>query len=273
MKEMTLRELQLFSLEILKDVHHFCIENGIDYSMVDGSLIGVARHKGFIPWDDDIDIIMRRPDYDRFCKTYRSDRFLLKCKENDPDYLLAFARVYDNKKTSLSTDTPWCQGEAGVSIDVLPADAVADDMASFGRYYDVCRKVWVRSCMARTALSPIDWSSTFPNILKHLAKKVLFLNGILADYYVRKVVSRSKAMRWGESHYWGQLTTMNDRIKGHHRIETFTHTVLCPFEDMEVCVMNGYEEYLSDNYKNYMELPPVEKRVPHSLERTTYYWK
>ena len=67
MREMSLREIQLFSLEIMKDVHSFCINNDIRYSLIGGTLIGAMRNKGFIPWDDDIDICMPRPDYERFC--------------------------------------------------------------------------------------------------------------------------------------------------------------------------------------------------------------
>ena len=68
MKEMSLREVQLGCFEILKDVHVFCVSNNIRYSLAYGTLLGAIRHKGFIPWDDDIDIIMPKPDYDRFCK-------------------------------------------------------------------------------------------------------------------------------------------------------------------------------------------------------------
>ena len=73
MKEMTLREVQLFELDILKDVHEFCMANHINYSLAYGTLIGAIRHKGFIPWDDDRDIVMPRPDHDRFCRTYKSE--------------------------------------------------------------------------------------------------------------------------------------------------------------------------------------------------------
>ena len=63
-RELTLKELQQEGLKILKEVHAFCVENEIQYSVAYGSLLGVIRHKGFIPWDDDIDIIMPRTDYD-----------------------------------------------------------------------------------------------------------------------------------------------------------------------------------------------------------------
>ena len=65
---MTLREVQLFGLDILKDVHDFCTTNNIRYSLGYGTLLGAVRHNGFIPWDDDIDIIMPRPDYEQFCR-------------------------------------------------------------------------------------------------------------------------------------------------------------------------------------------------------------
>ena len=70
MKEMTLRELQLFSLEIMKDVHEFCVKTGIVYSLLDGSLIGAIRHQGFIPWDDDIDINVTRENYEKIKKKF-----------------------------------------------------------------------------------------------------------------------------------------------------------------------------------------------------------
>ena len=140
MKEMSLRELQQFSLEIMKDVHQFCMDNNIVYSLLDGSLIGAIRHKGFIPWDDDIDIVLRRPDYERFCQTYKSDKYKLKCRENNPDCMVPFARVYDDKRTVIKTTAPWCDDEVGIWIDVVPADCVIEDVSEFEKYYSKSRK-------------------------------------------------------------------------------------------------------------------------------------
>ena len=131
MREITLRELQLFSLEIMKDIHKFCENNGIEYSLLDGSLIGAIRHQGFIPWDDDIDIVMRRPDFERFCKTYKSDEYQLKYRGNGQDCMVPFARVYDVKRTVIKTTAPWCLDEVGVWVDVMPADNVIDDVEQF----------------------------------------------------------------------------------------------------------------------------------------------
>lgn len=123
MKEMSLREIQLFSLEILKDVHDFCISNDINYSLAYGTLLGAIRHKGFIPWDDDIDIVMPCPDYERFCKIYRSKKWRLFSPVNNDCYL-NYSRVCDLDKTWVLS-LPWCkESPTGLWIDIFPIDGI-----------------------------------------------------------------------------------------------------------------------------------------------------
>lgn len=71
MKPITTHELRKIQIEILKSIHNYCQENNLRYSLAYGTLLGAVRHKGFIPWDDDIDIMMPRPDYEQFLKGYR----------------------------------------------------------------------------------------------------------------------------------------------------------------------------------------------------------
>ena len=273
MKEMTLRELQLFSLEILKDVHKFCLDNHIPYSVSDGSLIGAVRHKGFIPWDDDIDIIMRRPDFDRFCQIYKSSKFGLKYRELNDGSLVPYARVYDKDKTYVKTINPWCNESVGVCIDVFPVDGVIEDRQAFKGYYKKSRFYFRCNTSARSAPYHFDKNESFAFNLKLLLKKIVFLNGRTTDWFCRKVIKRAKSIEYGKTKYWGNLSSMCDGIMDHHRNETFTDTILMDFEDTQVMVMNGYDEYLKDKYNDYMQLPPVEKRVQHLSKANIFYWK
>ena len=98
-KVLTLKEIQTESLGILKDIHSFCIKHDIKYSVVGGTLLGAVRHQGFIPWDDDIDLMMPREDYERFCRIYCSEQYRLFSCHNDRSCKIAYARVCDMNRT------------------------------------------------------------------------------------------------------------------------------------------------------------------------------
>ena len=101
MKEMTTADIQQVSLDILKDIHSFCQKENIKYSLAYGTLIGAIRHRGFIPWDDDVDIMMPRPDYERFIRTYHSAQGYEILPEGE-ESMIAMARVYDVQRTYVS---------------------------------------------------------------------------------------------------------------------------------------------------------------------------
>ena len=91
MREITdKRELQEIELEIFDAIHAFCEKRGLRYSLYGGTLIGAIRHKGFIPWDDDIDLIMPRPDYEVFCREFKADGFSVHDHRNDTEYVYRF---------------------------------------------------------------------------------------------------------------------------------------------------------------------------------------
>ena len=270
---MTLRELQLFSLEILKDVHQFCVKNGIMYSISDGSLIGAVRHRGFIPWDDDIDIIMRRPDFERFCRTYKSENFKLKYREQDKDCYVPYARVYDINKTWEKTVKPWCNEEVGVCIDVFPVDGVTDNKEEFRKYYKRSRFFFRCNSVSRIVSRPFSKKRSLTSNARLLVRKIVFFNGLLSDWFSIRVIKRAKTIKYGETSHWGNISSMCDGIMDYHRAETFTDVIMMDFEDTKVMVMNGYDEYLRDKYNDYMKLPPVEKRVPHLSKNHSFYWK
>lgn len=272
MREMTLREIQLFSLEILKDVHKFCVENGIRYSLCGGTLLGAVRHKGFIPWDDDIDINMPRPDYDRFCASYKSSRFRI-VAPNNPQSLIAFTRVYDMEETYVDCiSEPWAAFSTGLWIDIFPMDGASDSHTSF-THNAKAAMFWHRVqywCRSSNASLRNHFSFSL------LAKKVLFLPG--SDYnsfLIRLANSKLKKIvlqyRFNATDHWTQLVCPLYARREYHTMNGFNKYERLLFEGGYFCVYSGYKTYLNDIFSDYMELPPLSERKPKQSE-IKFYW-
>lgn len=271
MKELTLKELQSENLKILKDVHGWCAANGVEYSVGYGTLIGAIRHKGFIPWDDDIDIVMPREHYTRFCKEYKSDRYRFESPENSDECYLAFGRVYDDSVTITETMVPWHNGESGVWIDVFPVDFVSDNQAEFMSYKEKLQKMWRKTAWGRQALKGFDFKKSVSFNLKLFIKKLLTINGLSLKCQITRFIEDTRSITKENSGHWSQLACLDGYEW--HRSEDFSSTQLMPFEDTEVMVMNGYDRVLRECYGDYMQLPPEEHRVGHSDGFTKFYWK
>ena len=274
MKELTLKELQGEELKILKDVHNFCVENNLRYSLYGGTQIGAMRHKGFIPWDDDIDIIMPRPDYNRFCKLYSSNNYKLADLNCNKAYMLGFARVYDDRRTIIESTLPWLPQDVGVWIDVFPADGMSADESEVKCIYNKVIKLRQKVLKARGTSAKY---SAFPSILGKLrlfVKKILLLNGKVARFYVKRLDKVMQTFDFETSPYWASLSNVRGfHEKKHHLKSTFQTCELVDFEDMKAFVMNGTDSVLRERYNDYMQLPPESDRIPKGNSYIHYYWK
>ena len=131
MKKMTIEEIHGVNLEILKHIHQYCLQNGYRYNIGWGTLIGAVRHGGFIPWDDDSDIMMPRPDYDRFIKEYEdSSKYRLYAPQRRNSGL-AYARLCEMEDTYFGQVNPWTKENPGVGVDIFPIDSLSDDHDQF----------------------------------------------------------------------------------------------------------------------------------------------
>lgn len=275
MKELTTQEIQQMSLDILEDVHQFCKRNGIKYSLAYGSLIGAIRHKGFIPWDDDIDIFMPRQDYEQFCKSYHSDKYKFIC-ESDPDYYLNFGRVYEYQRTCAKTQLPFAKNyDGGLWIDVFPMDGANNDHDLFIEKMTRLQRCWYLQLRYRNALGPMENVFKAPNLKDFcilttlklfcpLRKKLREVND-----HLRK---EAKEFAFGETSRWSDFCCINVKDNNYHLVEEFDEVMETDFDGHRFYILKGYDNVLRRRYGDYMQLPPEDQRVSrHGHDH--FYWK
>ena len=128
MKELTLDELKQIELETLKMFHAFCVENNIRYYLAYGTLLGAVRYKKFIPWDDDVDLLIPREDYDRLITLFKdNERYRLYSFERNKDYHFPFAKLCDMTTLKVEDFYPNAKVKLGVEIDLFPLDNFNSD--------------------------------------------------------------------------------------------------------------------------------------------------
>lgn len=264
MKEIGLEELKAIQLDILKDVHDFCVKNGINYYLGYGTLIGAIRHNGFIPWDDDIDICMPRTDYAKFMASYNNRKdtpFRFISMESDKRYSLPFGKVFHSgtemRETMYSADV------YGVYIDVFPIDGCDADGHSIKLAMTLHR-------LLNTKKAVIGPQRTFAkNCLLCLGKVVLAFTSTRAILNEFKKLSERNEYDRSDC-----VACLMDTCYGSRELfpkewmlKTEDHT----FEGFYFKVPVMYDAMLKCLYGDYMSLPPEEKRV--STHSFVAYWK
>lgn len=271
--QLTLDEIKRISLDILVDVHEFCSAHDIKYSLAYGTLIGAIRHKGFIPWDDDVDIVMPRQDFERFCKEYNSKYGYQVLSPHSPESLITFGRVYDTRLTICRTTAPWSTFETGVWIDVFPLDGVEDNYKAF--HNRVKSLYFTAKCLAmkRTSLEGFWSTKTLKRKFSWIIKRMLtrwYSFDILKSRYMTEI----QKYDFNSCNFFGQLGCYdNCTIKEHNPIKDFDYCVYVEFEGKKLLAMNGYDNILRRYYGNYMQFPPIEQQHPKITSFLQFYWK
>ncbi len=264
-REMTSSEFRGLMVEMLEDIHSFCKENGLSYHLVSGTLLGAIRHHGFIPWDDDLDIAMPRPDFERFRKEYAHPFFKFISAQNNQDYPLDYAKVHDIRtviEEDKGSDVNW-----GVFIDVFPVDGVSSPQKA----QRMIRRIQIIRHLASnqrvTRFFKLGKNHSFNKNLSILAGKCLHpfvsLNQILR--YEDKIMQKYS---FDESLYSFYLPFIPVVIVNKQDI---AETISVPFETITAEVPKEYDKWLTQLYGDYMTPPPIEKQVSrHGIKA---FWK
>lgn len=261
MRTIYIDELKAISLEILDKVHEFCQENNITYFLSYGTLIGAIRHKGYIPWDDDIDIIMPRPDYDRFLKLFNGkyDHLEVLAPELNLQFYMPYANVCD-KRTILDEGIDSHHGiEMGIKIDIFPIDGVPDDDASFIELTKKINKLrWILGKKKQNIRDTFKYRG-FVSAFKQLICAI-FLIPISYSSVQKKI--RSLAISNNYDHC-KTVDAIVFNLNGDTRVpkRILEDSVLVDFEGKKFRAMKEYDFFLRTIYGDYMQLPPEEKRI------------
>ncbi len=262
-KPLTLPEIHAESLKILQKIMAICEELQIDYHIAYGTLIGVVRHKGFIPWDDDLDIIMLRPDYEKF-KDYCTKNektlhpFKLMGRHNTKGYPFAIARFCDLRYRMVAGKNP--DAGMGMFIDIYPLDGAGSDAQQVIKQVSRKKLFWTNClyCALRDKFEP-----STKGFLRTLVKIPGYFYAKFrgADYFLDKLESLKDLYTLEESRYvtcmiWDWPVRLEEK-------SWYEKTLLMEFEGIQVKVPVGYEQVLKTYYGDYMQLPPEESRVPH----------
>ena len=263
MKEIKIEELRTIQMDILQNVHDFCIKHDIKYTLAYGTLLGAVRHGGYIPWDDDIDIAMLRPEYERFMREYKDDVYRFTECRLDKDVHIGFGKVEDTRTLVIEGGNT---KNLGVSIDVFPIDDLCDTYEDSVKYVKSYKWNWlIRKAKSREL-----------SIVKTWWKKILvcFLKLISLPFSLHELtlkdINRSILHRVPGSKYVGLICDV--AVDAVMERSIWSEYQYLSFEGKKFMAVKNADGYLKCEYGNYMDLPPKEQQIPKH-DFFLIYWK
>lgn len=264
---LTLDEIKKIELEILTAFADFCESHNLKYYLGYGTLLGAVRHKGFIPWDDDIDILMPRPYYNKFLeltgynpiKENLETRMYRSCTHPN---IYPFAKVIDNN-TIVYENGKAKKNITGLWIDIFPLDGYPkDDMEAAQRVFNKYKKL--RNWLDLAVTNPFYIRQ---NLLKKVIKVffVPFVKMYGIKRFCKKIDKNSKIYSWETSEYVSDMT-WGDRPDIFIKKIDLEPAVELDFEGRKFKAPHCYEQHLQVLYGDYMKLPPEEERLPHGFK-------
>lgn len=261
MMDCTLRELQLVELAILKEFDRICKKHNITYYLAYGTLIGAARHKGFIPWDDDIDIMVAYQDYEKLrevCKTEMGEEYYYQSRSGNPQNFIFWDRIGLRNTTSIDLSLKDIKADWGICIDIFPLFLISSDPEE------------QRIQEAKFRKSQI-YNLKYLN--RHLAKEahgMEKLKKLISGYIPDKLNVKAAEKLLHEialdsdhaKEYCFDYSMLNEC--GLYRQEWFSSTTELEFEGMMFPVPAGYDALLHHIYGDYMKIPAEDERINHS---------
>ena len=256
-------EIKAELLSMLIEFDGFCAREGLRYSLAGGTLLGAVRHKGFIPWDDDIDLSMPRIDFEKIV-AFAKAGFM-------PDGLTAvpfsgdwgqpvFVKVISD---SIAVDMRYEDGMGRLWLDILPIDGLPDDMDELEHVYS--RADRYRGMVAFCMADPQEGKTRIKRLLKPMLVPVARSAGLL-PWASKRLEGLAKQCDFGSTPWVGALTWGLYGPGERYPLAGWNEMAELEFEGKKFPAIGCWDEYLHGIYGDYMKLPPVEKRVAHEMK-------
>lgn len=262
----TLRTMQLLELDILRDVDRVCREHGIAYFLDSGSALGAARHGGFIPWDDDIDLGMLREDYDRFLAV-APEALGMRYEVSEPltssRHSAMFAKVWRKGTKFYTTETLDAGLKQGVGIDIMPYDVLSADPYTAARQKKRCRMLQMALYLYHSRHVVVPHRGVM-GALERAACTVAHALMRAFTSHERLVARFQDAALAGARQPGDELMCMSYVWVGSFPREVLAPPMPVAFEDAEFPAPARLERYLELMFGDWRELPPVEQRRQHA---------
>lgn len=247
------KKLWMVELDLLNKLDNICKKHNLRYFLIYGTLLGAIRHHGFIPWDDDIDVIMFREDYEKLVGL--SDEFqypyFFQTPQTDPNYFYSFAKIR-NENTTFVSDAFSFQGfHAGVFLDIMVLDnwipADGKIVYDFVKYLIIENSIYMRK--------------KNPNLSQSDLKRVMQWKGLDPLFVYNMIQKTGQMFRDCETEYCADSTmTIYGYGRSVFKKHFFREATYVQFENLHLPVPADYDSCLKTTYSNYMELPPLDKR-------------
>lgn len=249
-----LRRVQLVQLEILKHIDKFCREHKIKYSLAYGTILGAVRHGGFIPWDDDLDIMMLRKDYDRFLALWKdNEEYILQNHETNNDFSQSFTKIR-KKNTAFVQETDLGKSyHKGIFVDIFPLYRVPEGKLKrlSQRAHTLLYQLYMRGFVPKNSGKLVRIGS---GVLLKLHSKNNYPK--LADKHLKKIMKYNDN---DQLKLFDLSTVISSRRLYKH--DLFDNLCEIKYEDDTFPVVDSYIDILKTVYGDYMKLPDEDKRT------------
>lgn len=276
-RELSVDEHKKRALAILVEIAEFCDNNGFEYSLAYGTLIGAVRHKGFIPWDDDIDIQMPRPDYERFAEAFNSVPHKMNLRAVMPKDDISkhtFLKVCDFDTAKIENGVYYKNGEyLGVDVDIFPVDGLYADENKYKQAFEEKMKLYKRHSIIVTGLYTGDLKKNFVSLLKLIKRCLVYAQGRIfpvvfktwsKEYILDKLHELETAVTYCDAEIVGINVSLFDYFGDKYPKTCFESYVIADFEGgYKFKIPVGYDTILTTQYGDYMTPPPLEQQVTH----------